>query len=545
MSGDPARVFGEVLRRRWPVVLACVLVMPLAAFGFTRLQPRQYQATASVLLNDPSTAAGIAGADQAAAVVSDQTTLLSTEQGLASAPKVSETAAQALGRPYASGGLPGSVSVGDDGVSNLLTFTATERTPSLAARVANAYAQAYMQFQAGATVAQIARQRADIAARIAQLKQAGSARSRGAIAQLNQTDASLATLATLQNSNSQLVAPARPSSSPSSPRTAATVVAGGALGLLLGILLAFLFVLLDRRIHDSSDVEAVLEGPVLGAIPISDTIRRAGQRHRVPVGAAESESFAMVHANITHYNHDQPIRSVLVTSASGGDGKTTVAVNLALAGALAGSRVLLIEADLRNPTMAGRLGARPHHGLSDLLAGSRLPLRECLCSVTIDETGGVTISGEVNGNGSATPGPAAGAGENDDSETAAEFDALFAVPDNDDTPGYKPGSLLGSRRMRDLLVRVQSDYDLVVIDTPPSPLVADAIPLFGHVSGVVLVTRLRKNTRADARQLQIQIENLQARTLGVVVNGVDSVDQYYERSPSSYEQRSRSKAVSS
>jgi len=512
----------EILRRRWAVVLACLVVVPVAAYGYTRLQKPEYTATASVLLNDPATTAGIAGTQAASAASSDESTLLSTDLSVASLQQVSAGAAKELGGSYAQSGLPGSVAAGNDGVSNLLTMSATESSPKLAALVANAYARSYMAFQTRASVAAIRQERADITAQIARLQSGHQTGQKAQIAQLEQQSGQLETLAALQNGNQQLVAAATPPTTPSSPKTVATVIAGGALGLLLGLLLAGLFTVLDRRLRDPSDVTTALSGPVLGAIPKSYSLSSKRRGSRMPVGALESESFAMIHTNISHYNRDTPVRSVVVTSASGGDGKSTIAWNLAVAGARAGRSVLFVEADLRHPTMAERLGVEPRFGLRDLLVSEKFATGECINRVTFDANGTVNGMNYNNGEHSAV-------------------DVLFAShAGTNGWSGPMPGAVIGSDRMCALITEAEDDYDLVLIDTPPSQVVADAVPLFNQVSGVVLVMRLRKNTREDARQLQLQLNHLSARTLGVVVNAVDSTDRYYDRAVSAYLRRPRS-----
>jgi receptor protein-tyrosine kinase len=180
---------------------------------------------------------------------------------------------------------------------------------------------------------------------------------------------------------------------------------------------------------------------------------------------------------------------VLITSSSPGDGKSTVAMHLASAAAGAGSSVLLIEADLRHPTLAGRLKLPGNRGLSQLLAGEFRDIDEVIQTVRVD--------GRNTGDG------------------GRSLDVLVSgpIPPN-------PTDLIESERMRDIIQLAKRDYDLVIVDTPPTSVVSDAIPLVKEVSGVIVVCRLGKTTRESAHHLRDQLQNLEANLLGVVVNSV-------------------------
>jgi Mrp family chromosome partitioning ATPase len=322
---------------------------------------------------------------------------------------------------------------------------------------------------------------------------------------------------------------------------------------------------------------------------------------------------------LSHYNHETPVRSVLVTSAKGGEGKSTVAWNLALTGARAGAKVLLIEADLRRPTIASRIGADVDIGLVDVLSRRGLPLNQVIKAVPLSARPGALLApggfddGAINGNGHAlesgnSPGEGSlgngslgnGSSGNGSSDNGSRGNGTEAVPvgangsDVEDAGSHRsayeryrrrwrgvdprvaqkshrvsqpvasppsqpsrapevlpveranlevlfaghraerrgflqrsPGAMLASAQMRDLIHAAEGVYDLVVIDSPPTTAVSDAVPLVKHVSGVLVVSRVTKNTRDSAAHLRVQLENLKARTIGVVVNGIDSTDGYY------------------
>jgi capsular exopolysaccharide synthesis family protein len=247
----------------------------------------------------------------------------------------------------------------------------------------------------------------------------------------------------------------------------------------------------------ADDVTDLLELPLLAAIPRSRALRRGA---KPGVLAREGVAFQMLRTNLRYFNVDRQIRSVLVTSASAGDGKSTVAWQLAVVDAMAGQRVLLVEADLRNPALHDIIGLEPTRGLSEFLV-HETDLDDAIHTVpAIAESakGGTTRSTQT-------------------------VDVLLA--------GWKPpnpGQLIESERMHALLKEAEQEYDIVVVDTPPLSLVSDAIPLVNKVSGVVVIVRLAKNTRNDLTALKDQLLHLAAPTLGVVVNDVAAKGDGYD-----------------
>ena len=214
----------------------------------------------------------------------------------------------------------------------------------------------------------------------------------------------------------------------------------------------------------------------------------------------------MLRARLRYFNIDQDVRSVMVVSASPGEGKTTVVHHLAVAAAAMGSRVLVIETDLRKPTLAKRLVIPSNHGLTELLIGRTDP-GHAVQDITFDER----------------PAEAGGA------DATVSVIVAGAVPPN-------PAELLESRAMENVVAWATAEYDLVLLDTPPLAVVSDAIPLLGKVDGVVVVSRLGTTTRDRAYRMRDELESLRAPLLGVVANAskqhrLSDSDYYGEPSP--------------
>ena len=233
-----------------------------------------------------------------------------------------------------------------------------------------------------------------------------------------------------------------PRASPIEPRVTRTVVLSGIVALMLAFGAVVLAQGADRRIRDPFDLEELTDRPMLSAIP-----RSAFNDERL--GGAEEEAFQTLRAGLTYFNVDRPVTSVLVTSPVQGDGKTTVATNLARAMARAGKDVVLVDADLRRPQVASRLHIPGTAGLGAVLV-DEASLSEALIEPEIDATQGGRLR------------------------------VLPAGP-----PPPNPSELLGSQRMKDLLVELTDMSELVIIDSTPLLTVSDSLPLIEVVSGVV------------------------------------------------------------
>ena len=218
--------------------------------------------------------------------------------------------------------------------------------------------------------------------------------------------------------------------------------------------------------------------------------------------ASEAEAFHLIRAHLRYFNVDRELRTLLVASAAPGDGKTTVARHLASAAARMGSRVLLLEADLRRPTLAQQLDVQSGPGLSDVLIGAE-SLSEATQMIDLD-------SPRVEGSGGRGSGGSGSGGR-----TLDVLVAGAALPPN-------PGELVESHAMETLLERAKATYDLVVIDTPPLTAVSDAFPLLRKVDGVIIVGRVGRNRRDVAQRLHETLTGAGAPLLGVVANGFKS-----------------------
>ena len=467
------RALLRVLRRRYRVILLFAVLVPAAALAFSLLAEKQYTAKSTLLFRDPQLDQKLFGSSFVQGS-QDDARQAATNLSLVSLDVVAARTARAVDHGMTPTTVQNKVNAKAEGQADIASIEATDPDPRFAARLANAFAREYITFRRGADRAKVAEARKLVQNQLDSLPP-GSEDSANARS-LRQRLQELEILTSLQTGNAEQVQVAEIPTTPSSPRPVRNTVVGFLLGLLLGLGFAFLIERLDRRLRDADELAQIFGRPILTRVPAS---RELEDRTR-PLPAGAGEAFRMLRANLRYFNVDSDVRSVLVTSPQPGDGKSTVGWNLAVAAATAGTRTLLIEADLRRPSLARWTRVAPGLGLSGVLS-HQAGFDEAVAHVPLGDERAVDI--------------------------------LFAgpLPPN-------PDELLESEGMRDVIRMAEEEYELVVIDTPPTSVVSDAIPLVNEVTGVIVVGRLDRTTRDSATHLANQLDNLGGRVLGVVVN---------------------------
>ncbi|MBV8064592.1 MAG: polysaccharide biosynthesis tyrosine autokinase [Actinobacteria bacterium] len=280
-----------------------------------------------------------------------------------------------------------------------------------------------------------------------------------------------------------------------SPRPKLDIAIAAVLGLVLGLVAAFARNYFDRRLRDRDSVEKAFGVPVIAQIPF-DHSRSSRSRGRVEWGdfGEMVEAFRGLRANLSYLSVRSPLRTILVTSATPGQGKTTVAANLGLAMARQGAATAVVEADLRRPRLDEAYSVvHSSSGLTGLLVG-HAGLEDAL--VDVGPPGGQALAGRL---------------------------ALLpsgALPPN-------PSELLSSFQMRDALDQLKQSFDYVIVDSSPLMLVADPLEVARMVDGVVVVVRKDDASRDEAREVRAVVERLGVHLLGVVLTDTEHLGASY------------------
>lgn len=472
-EGLDIRQWGRLIWRRKWLLLAIVLTIPAIVYAGSSLLPKSYESKATINVQATAGASSVFSKISSKPEAGEAQTLIETTA-------VARRAARILGKPQsAARGLLGHISVAPTNPaepdSNFLTITAQAPSSVEAARIANAFARAVAQTRTTTAVRNIDRAIANL--RALGRSEAGEKSSRETLAlQLQQ----LRGLRAGQAGTTPIVEAAVPAKSPVSPQPKRNATIALILALLVAAGLAPLLDRLDRRVREPGELEELLEAPVLAAIPDD-----AFPGH--PPGEHVREAFQTLRAGLTYFNVDRSLSSLVVASPIQQDGKTTVAVNLALAYAMDERDVVLLDADLRRPQIAARLGKEPSVGLDAVLIG-KSTLEDAF--VYVDTPAG----------------------------------RLRLLPGTDPPPN--PAVLLGSQRMRDLIAELTEQVDMIVVDTPGLLAVSDAMPLFRQATGSLVVSRLGRTPKDAALRAAQVIRSAGGNVLGGVATGAHAGSGY-------------------
>jgi polysaccharide biosynthesis transport protein len=299
----------------------------------------------------------------------------------------------------------------------------------------------------------------------------------------------IAVSSNLQGNNIEIVDAAEVPRAPVRPNTRANLLIGLLISAILALGVALVFEAIDDRIQTPADVKYNLRIPFLGMLPyLSKRMLKGGTPllgESVP--AAYAEACRALRTNILASAGANGNRSLLVTSAAPGDGKSVLSVNLAVALGRSGKRVLLIDADLRRPRLHDLLGREQRPGLAEILTGARKP-SEAIASTRCS---GVWLL------------PSGAAVSN-------------------------PSEQLGSRRFKEFLEKLTESFDWVIIDSPPVMAVTDPAVIARVVSGVLFVINARRTNQKIAQAALDRLEAAGASFAGAVLNGVTlDRDHYY------------------
>jgi polysaccharide biosynthesis transport protein len=437
-SGEHAMELGEyldILRRRWLGVVIIALTTLALASLVTLAMPKKYTATTRLFF-------AVAGesVSELAQVSTFAEKQMSSYAEVATSPRVLTPVIQQLALGVTAEELARSVEATVPVDTVILDIAATDTDPTRAALIANAVG------------AELATTAGDLSPK----RQDG-------------TEAVQATT----------VAAAQVPTEASSPNIPRNLGVGLLLGLLLGVSVALLRHVLDTKIRNENDVRALTDSPILGVVAYDQEVSSHPVILRDQPQAAPSEAVRRLRTNLQFIDIGNRSKSIVISSSIPSEGKSTIAINLAVSLADAGARVILVDADLRRPSIAEYLGIEGAVGLTTVLIG-RAEVED-----VVQRLG----------------------------RTSLDLLPAGQIPPN-------PSELLGSTAMADLLEQLSTSYDMVLLDSPPVLPVTDAVVLSNLAGGALVVVGVDRIHRPQLQQSLESLETAGAHLFGVVMNKI-------------------------
>jgi succinoglycan biosynthesis transport protein ExoP len=498
-GGMELRDYVSVMRRRKWIILFGTIVVAATAFAVSSLQTPVYQGEAKVLLEPPAS-------------------LFSTVQAQVGASQVRTEIQVLLSAPVADlvkervGIAPG-VRAQQVGDTQVIVVRAESVKPKAAAQIADAYAQAYIDYRRAQALDSLVQAGSAIQARLDEIDRKIAeydaanppppvpanqlpprAPERAALDSqrffFQQRAEQLSVDAQLKNGGSQLVAPAAIPVEPIRPKPQRDVSLGIAVGLIFAIATAFVFEHLDDSINQTEDVERLdRELSVIGVIPAIGGWKNRNEAKlvsRAEPSSPAAEAYRALRTSIQFLRVDRSLRTLQLTSPNASEGKTTTISNLAVTLAQAGLSVILLSCDLRRPRVHEFFGLSNSLGFTSVLLGEA-PLENALLSVPGVERLQILVSGPL--------------------------------PPN-------PSELLASNRASEVLNELKARADIVLIDSPPALPVTDAAVLASKVDGTILIaTAGTTSRRGFGRTLEL-LKQVDASIVGAVLNGASIEGSY-------------------
>jgi capsular exopolysaccharide synthesis family protein len=502
------------LRRRKFVILGVVLVAALAAAALSFTQKKTYTAEASLQALNPSQTYALAGV-----LVNNQELATETSAQLAQTvtrSDVIQAVKNQLHLPGSVNDIQSNISTSTDPQSNFVLVDGTADSAQGAANLTNAVVKTVTNITNNQIRSTFSRQSIEaqkaVQTLVAPFKGVNLSHMTPAELQAyqniqaqavteGQNAAKLQTLSQVAQVT-QIQGLATVPSGPSGPHPLVNIILGVVIGLVLGLLVVWILESFDRRLRRPDETESLLGMPIVGAVHKG----ALGKAPSTSADAASIAAFRMMRTNVRFLSPDRgtPPRAVLVTSAISEEGKTTVAMGLAMSSAAAGLNTLLIEADTHRPAHAKRLGLAPAPGLADYLSDGLTPDKILQVHPFAEHVDGATSNGHSNGR-------------------VAKLTCITAG-----NVGAFSGDALGSQRFADVINEVKQVYDLVVIDSAPLLAVAETSEMVAFVDAIVFCVRMGRTTAEQVRAARAALARLPQRLGGLVLTDLaGTVGGYY------------------
>jgi capsular exopolysaccharide synthesis family protein len=466
----------RALRKHWRLIALVTALSAGLALGVSLIMPDRYEASADLLFREADPAPNIDPNEPLPDRSQAPERTAATNLALASLDKVATRVETKLKLDLSADELRKRVELDPQGQADIVTITATGDTPGQAARIANAFADEVVAARRDAAQQKIQRVIDAINAKLA-----GTSETDPLSGELRRRAEQLDVERQLETGEVEIAEPAVPPREKSSPKPLRNTAIGLLLGLILGSLLAIVLQRFDRRVESESEVGELFDAPVVARVPVE---RNSGWEREL-----FAESFQFLRANLQLRDPEASWRTIAITSALPGNGKSTVAARLAEALALSGSEVVVVDCDLRRPTLHSYYAVDSQEGVTSALVGLRDPVdmlrRTYIPTVRLLPAG-----------------------------------PLMPLP---------ASVLAGTKGMGEVLSRLRRVADYVIVDTSPVTIGADALAIASSVDATLVVVDIDSVRRDVLAAANEQLRAARANIVGVVINRAEILhkDQAY------------------
>ncbi len=467
----------RILRRRWQLVVGVVVASVLVGVVTHETASKSYAATANVTFQEGTLSESVLQIGSTGSAEPQRQA--ATEALIAHSSEVAHNVATELHVSSSPSELLDLVKVEVAPNADVLNITATTASPQYSAKVANAFAKQYIAFKTASQLAGVENAQNALRSQIAALPADSPER-----ATLQQSLQRLAELRAVAGGGASIIGSATPPSEPTGTHLSTTIIFSIVVGLAIAFALVFLLESLDRRLKSIEELEHEYRLPALAFIPQVDGAFPGAQ------GRVEAlEPYRILRSALDLAAERRPMGTLLITSAVSGEGKTTVAVDLAHTIALTGRDVVLVELDLRRPSFASHFKINGRTGFTALMSNEE-PVSSALI------------------------------------KPFSNLDNFSVLPAGQ-TP-HNPSEMLGSKRAEEVLSELSRDHDIVIVDSPPLNPVADAQELLDNpaIQAVLIVGRADLVTREQAQRARAILDFHMVEPVGLVAIGLRDVSRY-------------------
>ena len=484
-------------RRKW-IIIPILIFLPLLVYIYAAQATPIYEASAQVFLNRQSQ--DLSDLPQ----VSDPERVIRTQTDIARLPVIAERVTEEAGLERDAGTFLAQSSVVSNDQVDLLTFQVRDEVPLRAVALANVYAAEYIRFRRELDTKALRAASQALERQLAELEAKGVVVNSSLYGALAQRLQQLQSAQVLQESNALLVKRADSAAQiePAPMRSAALALG---LAIFLGLGLAFLLDALDTRVRDPEELADALGLPILGSLPaIPRSLRSNGRVVMLDEpNSADAELYRMLRTTLEVTALQGGCRSLMITSALAQEDKSTTAANLAIALARTGRHVVLVDLDLRRPSLDRFFALRGRPGMTDLVfgrssigdAGVRLTFGDVLEPAFAGDLRLLRHEGDASG----------------DKHEPGILDVIGSgtLPPN-------PGEFMVTSELDATLEQLRDRSDLVIVDAPPLLLAGEALTLSSKVDALLLVTRMNAFRRGQVRELERLLMATPTLKLGLV-----------------------------